>query len=106
MRIAATIPAIIFALASFAIHARDLQVRSAVRLDGKLECPAHTNHWITTASGPCESYTPPEKVALGEHFTANGKEQQIGVIVASQAEKDMLDYGLDIRKGEWICVAA
>jgi hypothetical protein len=106
MRTTALASAIFLALASFSAEARDLQVRSAVALDGKIECPVHTNYWITIATGPCELYTPPAKVALGEHFAANGKEHQIGVTLASQAEKDMLTNGLDIRKGEWTCVAA
>ena len=73
----------------------------ATALDGKVECHANTNWLITTTSGPCDTFTPPAKVALGESFSANGTTRRIGVIVASQAEKDMLDYGLDVKKGEW-----
>lgn len=107
MRIAGTIPIFIM-LAAFNSHADagDLRVSSAVASDGKIECNAQTNYSITTISGPCEAYTPPEKIALGQRFAANGKEHQIGVIVASKVEKDMLDYGIDIRKGDWICLAA
>jgi hypothetical protein len=91
---------------SSSLPAHDLQVESAAALNGKVECHAHTNWWVTTASGPCETFTPPAKVALGERFTANGKERKIGVIVATQAEEDVIENGLDIRKGDWTCVAA
>jgi hypothetical protein len=53
---------------------------------------------------PCDGFTPPPKVAIGEKFIADGKTRQIGVILANEAEKDMQAYGL--KKGEWICVAA
>ena len=86
--------------------AEDFRVKSAAALDGKVQCFAHTSEWVTASTGPCESFTSPPKVALGERFTANGDERQIGVIVATQAEEDMHENGLDIRKGEWTCVAA
>jgi hypothetical protein len=44
-------------------------------------------------------------VAVGEFFIANGKRRQIGIIVGSQADQDMLEDGLDVRKGEWTCIA-
>ena len=43
---------------------------------------------------PCEAFTPPHKVAVGETFSAEGKTRQIGIIRAAQVERD------------WICVAA
>jgi hypothetical protein len=57
-------------------------------------------------SGPCDTFTPPSKIALGETFIADGEPHKIGVIIANQAEEDMLTHGMDIRKGEWTCVAA
>ena len=45
------------------------------------------------------------KVAVGEFFIANGKRRQIGIIVGNQADQDMLEDGLDVRKGEWTCIA-
>ena len=46
------------------------------------------------ATRPCEEFTPPPKVAVGETFSADGKTRQIGIIRAAQV------------KGAWICVAA
>ena len=98
--------AAVFTASTNFASAHDVRVGAAAAVDGKVECHAYTNWFITTVSGPCDTFTPPAKVALGESFSANGTTRRIGVIVASQAEKDMLDYGLDVKKGEWTCVAA
>ena len=57
----------------------------------------------TGATHPCEGFTPPPKLAVGETFSAEGKTRQIGIIRAVQFEKDMAQ---GIKKGDWICVAA
>ena len=61
-----------------------------VPIDGKVDC----SQMKTGATRPCEDFTPPPKVAVGETFSADGKTRQIGVIRAAQV------------KGNWICVAA
>ena len=48
----------------------------------------------TGATHPCEGFTPPPKVAVGETFGVEGKSRKIGIIRAAQV------------KGDWICVAA
>jgi hypothetical protein len=45
------------------------------------------------------------KVAVDAFFIANGKRRQIGIIVGSQADQDLLVDGLDIRKVEGTCIA-
>jgi hypothetical protein len=80
--------------------AQDAQVQSVVAIDGKVDCLQIK----TGATHPCEGFTPPPKLAVGETFSADGKTRQIGVILAHQAENDVQPYG--ITKGEWICVAA
>ena len=70
--------------------AQDVQVQSVVAIDGKVVC----SQMKTGATRPCEEFTPPPKVAVGETFSADGKTRQIGVIRAAQV------------KGNWICVAA
>jgi hypothetical protein len=70
--------------------AQDVQVQSVVAIDGKVVC----SQIKTGATRPCEEFTPPPKVAVGETFSADGKTRQIGVIRAAQV------------KGNWICVAA
>lgn len=70
--------------------AQDVQVQSVVAIDGKVVC----SQIKTGATRPCEEFTPPPKVAVGETFSADGKTRQIGIIRAAQV------------KGAWICVAA
>ena len=86
--------------------AGDVYAEAVAALEGKVQCLSHREWIITTVSGPCETFTPPAKVALGETFIADGASRRIGVIIANQAEEDMLTHGMDIRKGEWTCVAA
>lgn len=87
-------------------EARDLQVQEARAMDGKIKCFSHRDLIVTTSSVPCDGYTAPDKVAVGETFSVSGRTYKIGVIRATQAEQDMLTYGMDIKKGEWTCVAA
>lgn len=86
--------------------AGDLRVEEVAAIDGKIACLAHSDWLVTTVSGPCDAFTPPTRVRLGESFTADGRVFKIGIIIANQADKDMLNYGMDIRKSEWTCVAA
>jgi hypothetical protein len=81
--------AAVLAAATSPTAAQDVEVQSLVALDGKVECLQKTG-----ATHPCEGFTPPPKVALGETFSADGKTRQIGIIRAAQVE------------GDWICVAA
>ena len=69
--------------------AQDLPVQSVVAIDGKVDCL----QMKTGATRPCEGFTPPPKVAVGETFSAEGKTRQIGIIRAVQVAVD------------WICVA-
>jgi hypothetical protein len=80
--------------------AQDVQVQSVVAIDGKVVCL----QMKAGATHPCEGFTPPPKLAVGETFSADGNARQIGVILAHQAEDELKPYG--ITKGEWICVAA
>jgi hypothetical protein len=82
--------AAVLAAATSPTAAQDVQVQSLVALDGKVECL----QMKTGATHPCEGFTPPPKVALGETFSADGKTRKIGIIRAAQV------------KADWICVAA
>ena len=104
-RVLLTTTAFLVASKSIAI-AGDVRAEAVAAIDGKVKCLSHRNWLITTVSGPCKTFTPPATVALGETFMADGEARQIGVIIANQADKDMLTHGMDIRKGEWTCVAA
>jgi hypothetical protein len=70
--------------------AQEVQVQSVEAIDGKVDC----SQMKTGTTRPCEEFTPPPKVAVGETFSADGKTRQIGIIRAAQV------------KGKWICVAA
>jgi hypothetical protein len=89
----------LLAAATSPTTAQDVQVQSVVAIDGKVDCLQIK----TGATHPCEGFTPPPKVAVGETFSADGKTRQIGIIRAVQFEKDMAQ---GIKKGDWICVAA
>jgi hypothetical protein len=89
----------LLAAATTPTAAQDVQVQSVVAIDGKVDCL----QMKTGATHPCEGFTPPPKLAVGETFSAEGKTRQIGIIRAVQFEKDMAQ---GIKKGDWICVAA
>jgi hypothetical protein len=74
-------------------------------IDGKVQCFSRSDWFVTVVSGPCNGFIAPKKIAIGETFAADGKDREIKVIVATEAERDMKGYGLDIRKGEWTCIA-
>ena len=88
------------------VSAGDVRAEAVAAIDGEVRCLSHRSWLITSVSGPCKTFSRPAKVALGETFVADGQTRRIGVIIANQAEEDMLTYGMDIRKGEWTCIAA
>lgn len=73
-------------------------------LDGKVKCLWARDRLITTISGPCENYTPPQHIRIGETFQANGKAKTIKVIIADRVEKDL--PSLALKAGDWTCTAA
>ena len=91
--------AALLAAATSPTAAQDVQVQSVVAIDGKVDCV----QMKTGATHPCEGFTPPPKVAVGEKFSAEGNTRQIGIIRAARSDKD---YLTGIKKGDWICVAA
>jgi hypothetical protein len=91
--------AALLAAAASPAAAQDVQVQSAVAIDKKVDCA----QMKSGATHPCEGFTPPPKVAVGETFSAEGKTRQIGIVRAAQSEKDLAQ---GIKKGDWICVAA
>ena len=87
-------------LGSISVDSYGYVLQSVVAIDGKVGCFSQSEIGATSL---CDGFTPPPKVAIGESFTTDGKTRKIGVIRAYQADRDMLP---DIKKGEWICVAA
>jgi hypothetical protein len=85
--------------------AEDNPVREVRAVDGKILCFAHHNFVVTESSGSCDGYTPPSKVEVGQSFVANGKKRTIGVIQATQMDKDFRGDVINLKKGDWYCVA-
>jgi hypothetical protein len=73
-------------------------------LDGTIGCHWARDRLITVISGPCDSFSPPQHIRLGETFQANGKKKVINVIQASRIPKDFPDLGL--KAGDVTCTAA
>jgi hypothetical protein len=89
----------VLAAAAGPTAAQDVPVQSVVAIDGKVDCI----QMKAKATQPCEGFTPPRKLAVGELFSADGKTRQIKIIRAAQVEND---FAQNVKKGEWICVAA
>lgn len=85
--------------------AGDVRVEE-VSVTGAIDCLTSADWFVTSTTGPCSNFVPPSRVRVGETFSANGKTFKIGIVIASQAEEDMLTDGLNIKKGEWTCAAA
>jgi len=85
--------------------AAEYPASEAQAIDGKIACFAHHDRLVKTSSEPCNGFAPPAKLAIGESFTADGKRRTIGLIRATQAEEDMSGYGVEIKKGDWTCIA-
>ena len=73
-------------------------------IDGSVQCIWARDRLITKITGPCDAFTPPRQVRIGETFQANGKTKTINVILADRAEKDFPTLGL--KAGDFTCTAA
>jgi hypothetical protein len=105
MRTHIGLAALLFGIPLYSFAA-DHPVQEVRAIDSKILCFAHRNFIVTESSGPCDGYTPPSKVGVGQSFVANGKKRTIGVIQATQMDKDFKTDAIDIKKGDWYCVAA
>jgi hypothetical protein len=83
--------------------AQYIQVRGALALHANIKCFTTHVGWITTSTGPCSNFNPPQEIILGATFQANGESWKINYIEALQADGDMPDLG--IKAGEWSCAA-
>ena len=97
--------AALFFVISGAAFAADNPVREVRAVDGEILCFVHHNFAVTETSGPCDGYTAPSKVEVGLSFVANGKKRTIGVIQATQMDEDFRGGVIDLKKGDWYCVA-
>jgi hypothetical protein len=77
-----------------------------IALDGDVKCLSYAGWYITSVTGPCEGYTPPSRVALGEQFTERGIRRTINLIVASEVMEDFSYGEFSFKQGDWYCSAA
>ncbi len=87
-----------------AAQAESFKATRVEALDGKVRCAWARDRLITVISGPCDDYTPPRQVRVGETFQANGKTKTITVILADRIAKDIPTLGLKV--GDVTCTAA
>ena len=91
--------------AMLSANAQTLNVRAASSADGKIDCKWSRDRIVTTISGPCESFIPPKQVAIGEYFSANGKNLRINVIKATKYTAETAKL-IGANPALWYCVAA
>lgn len=70
--------------------------------DGFVSCSAYRDWYLTSASGPCQKFVAPPKIAVGEHFQTNGTDYEIRIILATHIEADFDSF----KRGDWYCEAA
>jgi hypothetical protein len=90
-------------LVSLPAQAEMFKAKRVQALDGNVKCLWARDRLVTVISGPCEKYTPPQQVRVGETFQANGKIKTIKLILAHRTEKDIPSLGL--KAGDWTCTA-
>ena len=97
VRIAYIGMAALLAAATSPTAAQDVQVQSVVATDGKVACL----QMKTGATHPCEGFTPPPKVAVGETFGADGKSRKfLGSHMVGHAAEELINiFGLAKKHG-------
>jgi len=95
---------LLLGLAPFPTLAQTYMATFVEAVDGQVKCNWARDRLITLISGPCDDFTPPSKVRIGETFMANGKTKTINVIVADRVEEDFPQ--MQLKAGDWICTAA
>jgi hypothetical protein len=104
MRSAYWLSTVALLLSLEAVHGESYKLKSALALDGVVNCIWARDRLITIISGPCDDYTPPRYIRIGETFQANGKNKTINVVIGDKIEKEIPQLGL--KTGDWICTAA
>jgi len=92
-------------LVSYGAFAADYRI-SEVQSVGAVNCLTYRKGWLFPTTGLCPDFKPPKRVSVGQSFSEQGTTHVIGVIIATQAEKDYQYRESLIRKGQWICLAA
>jgi len=71
------------------VNAETRRAKRVQAIDGQTRCVWARDRFVTVISGPCDKYTPPRELRVGETFQANGKVKTINVILADRITKDL-----------------
>lgn len=91
-------------LAASQANAQNYRANTAESVDGDIRCLWARDRIITVVSGPCEKFTPPRQIKVGDAFSANGSNKVIKVLLATRVEKDL--PSVNLKAGDWYCTAA
>lgn len=80
----------------------EYSAQEVTALDGWVSCSQYRDWYITEITGPCSNFVAPTKIAVGEHFSVNGTENVIAIILATHVEQDFDRF----KKGDWYCEVA
>jgi hypothetical protein len=83
----------------------EVRVERAELIGPSIVCFSYRDWLVTTISGPCGQFSPPPQIALGKRFQEGGTERQIGIIIATQVQRD-LPGAFPLVAGDWYCEAA
>ena len=76
-------------------QAQELQVQWVEAINNIVKCNVYKNGWVTSSTGPCSDFMPPDTLAIGKQFSESGNIHTIRVITATRLES-----------GQWFCGAA
>jgi hypothetical protein len=106
MKSLAAILAVIGMSAPCFAEAKDFHADRVDPINNIVECKTYQPEWVSTRSGPCSGFKPPDVIAIGETFFAMGAPHTIHLIIATQSEIDSKVDDWVIEQGDWYCVAA
>jgi len=80
-------------------QAAERTAKEVTAADGVIKCITAESGWLFSSSGLCKDFEPPQRIAVGETFKANGEVIQIGVITVRELKKDIKWGDIEIKKG-------
>jgi hypothetical protein len=60
-------------LTPLAVSAAEYTANSVQSMDGNVKCFTASSGWFIQSTGPCKGFVPPQRVAIGETFEADGR---------------------------------
>ncbi len=98
--------AIFLMLTAVPANSEEKQPRWVEAAKNELRCFHYQKGWITDTTGPCDDFRPPDTIAIGQTFFANGQAHIISIITATRAPSDATVGEFSIRAGTLYCAAA